>query len=645
MSTVTGASRDILWMKILCQSRDKKSRRKDLAHNIVIIGAGPRGTYALRRLSLQLARTPPKRPVVIHVIEKSGNFGGGCVHDPNQPEYLLLNTIAAQITALGDDDEVGRASAARRTLHGFLQERGLPFSEIDYPGRCHHGQYLASIFDWTEKTLPPGVVLKRHPVTAVDIDPTDGLKIILEDDGFLEADEILLANGHSRVRVNPGSKEDQWIQFADQCRHEGRNISYVHDVYPIPEKTAHIGGGENVYVIGMGLTAIDIVRAFSIGRGGTFQRGEYIKNGREPMVILGSRLGIPYCARAFSQRKNQYHAALFTYEAVNKIKSSKERLDFQEDLFPLFWQEVEYVFYSTMLGEHFCSLYAGCETDAQRRRLIEEAVSEERRLHWESLENPMAEMQRQQQQGHPLFDSLESYTAFVLNLIREDVAEAEKGNLTSPLKCAIDSVFRDCRDVLRSAVNFGGLTAKSHKYLISVFDRVNNRIAVGPPIESTRQLLLLAEKGYVSFSGPNPKLTIDEKEGCFIVDSPDVKGSQRKVQHVLNGRIHGVNIKHDTSPLVQNLLKKGMIRTYINESEGFQFELGGMDVTEDLHIISRDGHPHPHICAAGISTEGKIWFNAADARPDVNSTAISQLSGWARGVAERLSNGSLRGSK
>jgi hypothetical protein len=79
-----------------------------------------------------------------------------------------------------------------------------------------------------------------------------------------------------------------------------------------------------------------------------------------------------------------------------------------------------------------------------------------------------------------------------------------------------------------------------------------------------------------------------------------------------------------------------MIRTFINHDDDFQLELGGLDVTKDLHIIAKDGNPHLHICAAGIPTEGKIWFNAADARPDVKSTAISQLSEWAEGVVERL---------
>ncbi len=605
-----------------------------MLRNIVIIGAGPRGTYAFRRLALQLSKTALTHPVVVHVIDRSGNFGGGQVHDPTQPEYLLLNTIAAQITAVGDDDAEGRASPSIRTLHGFLAAQGLPFGPNDYPGRCHHGQYLAAVFDWTEKNLPDGVTLKRHTASAVDIDCSHGQKVILENGETIDADEILLTTGHSRLRIPPGSREEQWVQFAERCRERGENVSYVHDVYPIPEKTRHIEGGDTVYVIGMGLTAIDIVRAFSIGRGGWFEGETYHLNGREPRVVLGSRLGLPYCARSFNQKQTQYQPSIFTYDAVRALKSAKEKLDFQKDLFPLIWQEIEYVYYSTLLGGHFGPRYLSCRSDGERRDCIDQCAGDSRRLSWEWLENPLAEIERRQ--GEVLFDSFESYTRFVLDGIREDLAEAEKGNMTSPLKCAVDSVFRDCRDVLRSAVNFGGLTAKSHKYLVSVFDRVNNRIAVGPPIESTRQLLTLAEMGYVLFSGPNPKVSIDEQQGCFVVESDRVKGSRKTVRHILNGRIHGVSIKNDTSTLTQNLLRKGMIRTYVNEDPDFRFELGGMDVTHDLHVISRDGTPHPHICAAGIPTEGKIWFNAADARPDVNSTAISQLSEWARGAVERL---------
>ncbi|MGD8449514.1 MAG: FAD/NAD(P)-binding protein, partial [Desulfobacterales bacterium] len=64
-----------------------------MEHHIAVIGAGPRGTYCLRRIALHLKKQPLKNPVNVHVIEKSGNFGGGGIHSVTQPDYLLLNTI------------------------------------------------------------------------------------------------------------------------------------------------------------------------------------------------------------------------------------------------------------------------------------------------------------------------------------------------------------------------------------------------------------------------------------------------------------------------------------------------------------------------------------------------------------------------
>jgi uncharacterized NAD(P)/FAD-binding protein YdhS len=104
----------------------------------------------------------------------------------------------------------------------------------------------------------------------------------------------------------------------------------------------------------------------------------------------------------------------------------------------------------------------------------------------------------------------------------------------------------------------------------------------------------------------------------------------------LNGRIHSVDNRNDTSPLIQNLFRRGLIRNFVNRDETGTYELGGLDVTEDFHIIGTDGRAHPHICALGIPLEGKLWFNAADARPDVNSNAIGQLSRWTTAAVSRL---------
>jgi len=69
-----------------------------MEHHIAVIGAGPRGTYCLRRIVLYLKKHRLKHPVHVHIIEKSGNFGGGGIHSITQPDYLLLNRLLVTTT-------------------------------------------------------------------------------------------------------------------------------------------------------------------------------------------------------------------------------------------------------------------------------------------------------------------------------------------------------------------------------------------------------------------------------------------------------------------------------------------------------------------------------------------------------------------
>jgi len=609
-----------------------------MEHHMAVIGAGPRGTYCLRRITLYLKKHPLGHPVYVHIIEKSGNFGGGGIHSVTQPDYLLLNTIGSQITAFGDDDDEARAHEARKTLHGYLVDQGISIGPNDYPSRAQHGRYLADMMDWTEAHLPPGVLVHRHSAKAIDIEsgPITDQQIVLDNGTSIPADEIILLTGHGKNRVIPGSGPAAWMSFSENQRNKGNRTSYVHLVYPIDEKTRHVEPGDSVYVIGMGLTAIDVVKTFTIGRGGKFKNGGYIPSGKEPFVILGSRLGLPYSARAYNQKTDQYKGKILTPETVLKLKAQKAKVDFEKDLMPLIILEMGYVYYTTLMGKQMGDQFLKCASDEERRRLIAENVAPEDRFSWEDLENPFRKIQSQTPTGHSWFPSMEEYTRYVMEYIRHDIKEAEKGNLTSPLKTAVDSVLRDLRDTLRLVVDRGGLTASSHRYLDNVFNRVNNRIAVGPPVSSTRELLILAEMGFVSFSGPNPKLSINEDTGTFFIESDPVPGSSRSVQHVLNGRIHSVDNKNDSSPLIQNLFRRGMIRTFVNQDDTGVYELGGLDVSDDFNIIGSNGRPQPHVCALGIPVEGKFWFTAADARPDVNSNSIAQLSKWVETAVYRL---------
>ena len=382
-----------------------------MEHHIVIIGCGPRGTYCFRRLALQLREKPLRNTVHIHVVEKSGKFGGGGVHSVSQPHWLLLNTVASQITAFGDDDREARASEARRTLHGFLMERGFDFGPNDYPPRALHGEYLANAFDWTEANLPSGVFLHRRSAEAVDIlEPAGNIQqVILKDGDTIPANEIILVTGHAKNRVVPGSMEDACLEFARSQNEKGVDLSYTHSPYPITEKLERIPAGDSVYVIGMGLTAIDVIKGFTYGRGGSFKNGAYLPTGKEPRVILGSRTGLPFCARGYNQKQAQYKGRFFTAEFIQSLKKGGGKIDFEADLLPTIRREMEYVFYSTLMGESFGEQLSAFSSESERRSFVEKHVPFKQRYSWRDLENPFWSLEDRRGPGEPLFESYEQY--------------------------------------------------------------------------------------------------------------------------------------------------------------------------------------------------------------------------------------------
>ena len=75
---------------------------------------------------------------------------------------------------------------------------------------------------------------------------------------------------------------------------------------------------DTVAVEGMGLVAVDVVMALTLGRGGSFvengDRLRYVRSGDEPALRLFSRSGFPYCAKAVAtvDESDEYRAVVCT---------------------------------------------------------------------------------------------------------------------------------------------------------------------------------------------------------------------------------------------------------------------------------------------------------------------------------------------
>src|SRR5262249_44041784 len=84
---------------------------------------------------------------------------------------------------------------------------------------------------------------------------------------------------------------------------------------------------------------------------------------------------------------------------------------------------------------------------------------------------------------------------------------AGQDNLTNPAKAAADGVWRDLRPVLGEAVDFGGLTARSHQRFLDVYMRHHNRLANGAALEVMEKILAVVEHGLVDVSvGPDARV-------------------------------------------------------------------------------------------------------------------------------------------
>lgn len=125
------------------------------AIRMAIIGMGPRGLTVLERVLEHAHRLPAATPVRIDVYD-DGVAGEGC-HRSAQPDHLLINTVASQVTVFAPASKAGgqggislvewaHGAGYRRHGNRFHREApgsGVPITQADHLPRSLLGEYLA----------------------------------------------------------------------------------------------------------------------------------------------------------------------------------------------------------------------------------------------------------------------------------------------------------------------------------------------------------------------------------------------------------------------------------------------------------------------------------------------------------------------
>ncbi len=592
-------------------------------HSLILVGIGPRGLGVLERLNTVYHHENPAWGMDVHLVDP-GAPGEGC-HPDDQPDYLLTNTVAAQITMFSDPTVQSAGPVSKGpSLHEWANQAGYRnvdgrfvktpsdgrvVDENDYLPRSFLGGYLSFVFDHIVANLHPSIKFHHYRSSARSINFLADKRVVVElERGFsILADFAVLTTGHGKNR--PTGDDEKWLTSVARGAARNPYLAYVSHAYPL-NGIQSISHDAVVGIQGMGLTAYDVIACLTQGRGGRFEKTSerglnYRPSGREPKIVVFSRQGLPFSSRAVNQKgvSGQAQPKFFTRAWIDELRHASVRqglngkLDFERDLWPVLLKEMCFAYHAAKTGA-IPMFPAGYEPDpkdlAEIRRMI-----------------------------HPLegrrFNDAAEYESEVRAYLEDDLNEAFGGNVSSPIKAATD-MLRDVRDNIRYAVDFGGLTPQSHAHFLSEFCPLMNRIAVGPPKERNMQLLALLDAGIVTLApGPAPVLGFNPTEARFLVMSTQLEQPTTHYFDVLvRAKLDAFYPEQDSSPFIANALANKVIRPYRNGS----FHPGGIEVDRAQNVVDAEGRTRTNVWALGNLAEGANFYTYVLPRPMVNSRFI-----------------------
>ncbi len=613
--------------------------------SLAIVGAGPRGTSVLERLTASAEELLPAGVrLTVHVIDPAPP-GAGAVWRTDQAPELLMNTVACQVT-LFTDDSVDCAGPVRPGPSLYEWARAddaeqAPLGPDDYPSRARYGRYLRRVFADTVAAAPPAVEVVTHATRAVRLEESpDGRQVLTLADGreLAGLHAVVLTQGHLPAAGTPA--ERRLTAYAHQ-----HGLRHVPPANPADLDLTSVAPGEPVLLRGLGLNFFDHMALLTEGRGGRYTTGRggalrYRPSGNEPRLYAGSRRGVPYQARGDNAKGpyGRHRPAVLTPEAIARFRKradSGDAPDFLADIWPLVAKEVETVYYEALLktAGRTAPEFRDRFLDTPHRSPQEAAVlrqfgvPDDRHWSWDRVSRPDA--------GRG-FASAAEWRVRLLDRLREDAAHAALGNVDGPVKAALD-VLRDLRNELRLVVDHGGLSGVSRRdHLDRWYTPLNAFLSIGPPRRRIEEMTALIEAGVLTVVGP--RLEVAARDGQFTAHSPDVPGSAVTVTTLVEARLPEPDVRRTADELLARLLKTGRVRPHTVDG----YETGGLDVTpRPYRLIDRQGGVHARRFAFGVPTEGVHWVTAAGARPGVDSVTLSDADAVARAALRTVAGGDM----
>lgn len=253
--------------------------------SIAIVGLGPWGVCALERIVTSCREgLASGAEVKVHVVEPG--IPGPGVYDISQPDYLLLNNPCGQLSlypfATGGDTPsygLGLYEWAVRRGYRWLDDRcvvgqgGEQIERHHFLPRRLMGEYLHWFYRELAASAPSTLTVVHHRTSAVDVVRRRAHKeeVRLASGLAVIVDHVIVTSGHTANRERASTRFPAHLK-----------------PYPVTSYVEGLPEKSSVAVSGLGLVAIDVVTALTVGRGGRFT-----ENGRAALPAERSRADDP----------------------------------------------------------------------------------------------------------------------------------------------------------------------------------------------------------------------------------------------------------------------------------------------------------------------------------------------------------------
>ncbi|WP_260405930.1 FAD/NAD(P)-binding domain-containing protein [Microbacterium sp. G2-8] len=630
---------------------------------IAIVGGGPRGVSVLERIAAN-HEGADLDVVLVDDVEP----GAGRVWRTDQPQEMRMNTLAHAVT-LFTDEAVTMAGpvVSGPTLHEWSllalagdATGGAPASDIPHAHRDAFlevpvrdglvGQYRSELAAQRPESHPSrplyGEYVRWCLAWAVQRAESRGIRVAVRKDRVLSAephgarDSLVLASGE-RVAVDAAVIAPGWLRnrrrpddarIADAVAADP-SLVWVPPGSPIEQDLDAVPAGEPAIVRGLGMGFFDAMAIVTLERGGAFVEAagalRYVPSGREPILHVTSRRGVPY--RAKSMHRGLPPACPRPHATSVDWDREPRPIDFDARLWPLLLKDAFVAYCSTLarvrpdaidLAAALGAIAAAEGTIPRLADAVAPAIPDpQHRLDLEALLFPAS--------GRA-FSSPAEWTAWVRGFIAHDLDEAARG-ADSPEKAALWSIS-GARALASRIGAFGGFDSESRGAGFRRLFAVGGMAGSGPPAFRSRQLLALADAEIVRFLGPAATVAIDD--GAFVARSPAVRGSGVRARSLVDAWMHPHDVEVSADPLLRSLAHEGRIRSFAAPSRaGEAVSTGGVDVDPATgRLVRSDGSLDETLHAAGIPLDQTMHDALISPMPGADATMLRETDRIARSL-------------